>query len=99
MIKQLLALVGALLVSTVAFGADQVNLNTATQTQIEAVAGVGPTKAKAIVDYRTKNGSFKSVDELDNVTGFGKKTVEKVKGGFTVSNAQSSKAAASKSKN
>jgi competence protein ComEA len=62
-----------------------VNLNTATQAELEAVKGIGPAKAKAIMAYRDKNGSFKNVDELGNVKGFGKATLAKLKDQFEVS--------------
>lgn len=61
-----------------------VNLNTATQSQLESVKGIGPAKAKAIIEYRTKNGPFKSVDELTKIKGFGKATVQKLRAEFTV---------------
>lgn len=61
-----------------------VNLNTASETELQAVKGIGPAKAKAIVDYRTKNGSFKKVEDLQNVSGFGAKSVEKLKPELTV---------------
>lgn len=69
-----------------------VDLNTASQAELEAVNGIGPKKAQAIIDFRKKNGPFKSVDDLDNVPGFGKKTVEEVKKSIAVGNV---KAAAS----
>ena len=53
-----------------------VDINSATVEQLDALKGVGPAKAKAIVEYRTKNGPFKSVDDLEKVKGFGKKTVD-----------------------
>ena len=56
------------------------NINTATESELEAVKGVGPAKAKAIITYREAHGNFKSLDELDNVKGFGKASVEKLKG-------------------
>ena len=57
--KRVLALIIALLASlSVAFAA--VNVNTATQAELESLNGIGPAKAKAIIDYRTKNGPFKS---------------------------------------
>lgn len=56
-----------------------VNINTATQSELEMVRGLGPAKAKAIIAYRESNGKFKSLDELDNVKGFGKASIEKLK--------------------
>lgn len=74
-----------LLAAMVAFPAfAAVNINTASQSELEMVRGVGPAKAKAIVQYREANGGFKSVDELDNVKGFGKATVEKLRSDLTV---------------
>lgn len=67
--------------------AAQVNLNMATETELDALKGVGPVKAKAIVDYRTKNGPFKSVDDLEKVPGFGKKTVDSLRADITVGGA------------
>lgn len=61
----------------VAFAA--VNINTASIDELDAVKGIGPGKAKAIVEYRTKNGLFKSVDDLKGVKGFGDKTLAKLK--------------------
>ena len=75
-------LVVAGLVALPAFAA--VNINTATQSELEAVKGLGPSKAKAIITYREAHGSFKTLDELDNVKGFGKASVEKLKGELLV---------------
>lgn len=61
-----------------------VNINTATQSELEAVRGLGPAKAQAIIQHREANGSFKSLDELDNVKGFGKASIEKMKGELSV---------------
>lgn len=61
-----------------------VNINTATQSELEAVKGLGPSKAKAIITYREANGDFKTLDELDNVKGFGKASVNKLKDELSV---------------
>lgn len=57
-----------------------VDINSATQSELEAVKGIGPAKAKAIVEHRQKNGPFKSLDALADVKGFGKASVAKLKG-------------------
>jgi len=67
-----------LLLSVSAWAA--VDINTATQSELEAVKGIGPAKAKSIVEYRRKNGPFKKVDALAEVKGFGKASVAKLKG-------------------
>lgn len=67
-----------------------VDLNTATQAELEAVKGIGPSKAKAILVYREKHGAFKSVDELARVKGFGKASAAKMKKAFAVAGASAS---------
>ena len=61
-----------------------VNINTATPADLDGVKGIGPSKAQAIVDYRTKNGPFKSLDDLKNVKGFGDKSIAKLKGELSI---------------
>ena len=48
-----------------------ININTATAIELEQLAGVGPSTAKAIISFREKNGAFKSVEDLLNVRGIG----------------------------
>jgi len=83
--KLLLAIVAFFAFSFAAFAA--VDLNTATKEELDTVKGIGPVKAQAIVDYRKKNGPFKSVDDLKNVKGFGEKTVAKIRADLTVGGA------------
>ena len=62
-----------------------VNVNTATQAQLETLHGIGPGKAKAIIDYRTKNGPFKSIADLDKVPGIGPGTMKHITGDVKLS--------------
>lgn len=66
------------------FAFASVDLNTATQAQLEAVKGLGPVKSKAIVDYRTKNGAFKTVEDVQKVPGIKAGVFAKVKTELTV---------------
>ena len=80
-------LIGGMLVlaGMIAFPAfAAVNINTATQSELEAVKGVGASKAKAIISYREANGGFKSLDDLDNVKGFGKASIDKLRNELSV---------------
>jgi competence protein ComEA len=61
-----------------------VDLNTADEAALKALKGIGPVKAKAIVDYRQTNGPFKSVDDLKKVPGIGAKLLAQLKGKVTV---------------
>lgn len=56
-----------------------VDLNTASQAQLESVKGIGPVTAANIIAYRASAGRFTSVDELLNVHGIGAKTLEKIR--------------------
>lgn len=69
-----------------------VNLNTAGKAELESVKGIGPQKAEAILEYRKKHGSFKNVDDLKNVKGFGDKTVANIRSELTVDAAGPAKA-------
>jgi competence protein ComEA len=61
-----------------------ININTADITTLTHIKGIGPSKAKAIVEYRKKHGRFESVEELIRINGIGKKTFEKIKSDITV---------------
>lgn len=52
-----------------------VNLNTATLDELDALSGVGPVTAQAILDWRTEHGRFSTVEELLEVSGIGEKTL------------------------
>lgn len=65
-------------IAPTAVAASTVNLNTADmETLSRALVGIGPAKARAIVEYRNTRGSFRSVDELLEVRGIGPATLEK----------------------
>lgn len=71
---------------TVATGSDsdKVNLNTATQAELETLTGVGPAKSTAIIEYRETTGKFQQIEDLKNIPGIGDKTFEKLKDSITV---------------
>lgn len=63
---------------------DLINVNTATAEELMMLNGIGEVKAQAIIDYREEHGGFSNVDELINVKGIGKKTLEKIRSSVTV---------------
>lgn len=54
-------------------------LNSATQTDLEHIPGIGPVTAKRILSYRATNGPFRTVEELLNVKGIGPKKMQKIR--------------------
>ncbi|MDQ1609054.1 MAG: competence protein ComEA [Microbacteriaceae bacterium] len=62
----------------------KVNLNVATVAELDALPRVGPVMAQRIVDWRTANGRFTSVDDLMSVTGIGQKTFDGLKDLVTI---------------
>ena len=61
-----------------------INVNSATATELEELPGVGEVIAQAILDYRTENGPFTSVDQLLDVSGIGDATLESIRDLVTV---------------
>jgi competence protein ComEA len=57
----------------------KININTANEALLETLPGIGPSKAKSIIEYRSQNGPFKSIEEIKNVSGIGNKTFEQIK--------------------
>jgi competence protein ComEA len=62
-----------------------VNINTATKEELTTIKGIGDKRAQEIIDYRKKNGDFKSVDELEKVPGIGPGTMKQIRSQVTVS--------------
>ena len=61
-----------------------VNINTASKKELDALPGIGEVLAQRIIDYRSANGLFSTVDDLTKVKGIGAKTLEKLKPYATV---------------
>ena len=57
----------------------KVNINTATQTELETLPGIGPATATKIIEYREENGKFKSIEEIKEVNGIGDSKYDKIK--------------------
>ncbi|HEX7934765.1 MAG TPA: helix-hairpin-helix domain-containing protein, partial [Paraburkholderia sp.] len=89
MLKKLLMLCVAVVLSLSAGFASAVEVNTADQAALESVKGIGPVHAKAIIDERTKNGPFKDAGDLAaRVKGIGNKSVVNLEAaGLTINGA------------
>lgn len=62
----------------------KININKATQTELETIPGIGPSSALKIINYREENGKFKSIEDIKNVSGIGDKKYESIKDYITV---------------
>ena len=58
---------------------EKININTATQTELETLPGIGPSTSLKIVNYREENGNFKSIEEIKEVSGIGDAKYENIK--------------------
>lgn len=57
----------------------KIDINTATKEQLDSISGVGPVTAQKILEYRSKNGRFQSLEDLKKIGGIGDKTLNKFK--------------------
>ncbi len=88
MFRLLRVLLVALVLSPLsALAAGAVDINTADAAALEQVKGIGPSRAKAIVEYRQKNGPFAKVDDLSQVPGIGEKSLAQLRDQLTVGGA------------
>lgn len=71
-------------ISTSRISAGRVNINTATASELDALPGIGPTAAQAIVDYRLQNGPFQAVQDIQNVPGIGPATYDRIRNFITI---------------
>lgn len=60
------------------------NINESSIEELTTISGIGESKAKAIIEYRTANGPFKSVEDIKNVSGIGDKLYDKIKAYITI---------------
>jgi competence protein ComEA len=62
----------------------KININKASVQQLDTLPGVGPSIAQKIVEYRSSRGDFKSIEELNNVSGIGDEKYKDIKDLITV---------------
>ena len=62
----------------------KININTDNKEKLMTISGIGSSKADAIIEYRTKNGNFKTTEDIMNVSGISKTIYDKIKDTITV---------------
>lgn len=62
----------------------KVNINTATQTELETLNGIGPSTASKIIKYRNEKGKFKNIEDIKNVSGIGEAKFKKIEADIVV---------------
>ena len=62
----------------------KINLNTASKEELTKLSGIGEAKAQDIIDYRNTNGSFKTIEEIKNISGIGDALFAKIKDNITI---------------
>ena len=62
----------------------KININIATQTELELITGIGPSTATKIIEYREENGNFQTIEDVKNVPGIGEAKYESMKEEITV---------------
>lgn len=70
---------GSYYISYIRAGENKISINSANQAQLDTLPGIGEVFAKRIIEYRSKNGQFKTIEELKNVKGIGESLFESLK--------------------
>ena len=86
-------MVGVLMVAPVPAQKAKVNLNTATEQELDSLPGIGPATAAKIIAYRDENGPFRRVEDLLEVSGIGEKKLQNLRDLVTVDAPQPEKPA------
>jgi competence protein ComEA len=81
--RLLLLLLASFFMTSMVFAT--ININTASESELETLDGIGPTRARAIVDYRKQHGAFRSTEELKNVPGIKEAVYIKIKEDVAIS--------------